>query len=189
MSANLMRAPDRLNSRGAEMLQTMIRRSMIATVCALLFAPAACTASDNSTNASDKTAISAGRTDPPTRPRDCNGVPPPQRDPGYVVAGFDWNPRPHPLGRSAVIYVCFAPWRGALVVFQSDHARVIVEPYRYLVPDSSNGVIPFHVTVNAAGTAKLQAKILDAGGRVAIYLTYGAGVTANETTWHFTMSP
>lgn len=67
--------------------------------------------------------------------------------------------------------------------------RVTVEPHRYPVPDSSNGVIPFHVTVNAAGTAKLQAEMLDALGRVALYLTYGAGVAANETTWHFTMSP
>lgn len=70
----------------------MIRRRVIATACALLVAPAACTTSDNPTDASDKTKISAGRTDPPTRPRDCNGGPPPQRDPDYVAQASTGTP-------------------------------------------------------------------------------------------------
>ncbi len=73
----------------------------------------------------------APRTVAPTDPSDCNALTP--IGDGGVLAGFDWSSGDHPIGEAAVVYACFQPQGGTLVI-TSDSAQVTVTSSRVAIP-------------------------------------------------------
>ena len=99
-----------------------------------------------------------------------------------MVIGTDWSGEGHAYGDAAVVYACVAANGGGRVAVVADGTGIRVRPRSVAIRRSSDGVIPFHVTVvkGAAGGLRVQQ-----GGGGLRGDTAGADVGVEGDGWHF----
>jgi len=118
----------------------------------------------------------------PTRAAECIDLPLVGADPGMVI-GTDWTGEHHAYGATGVVYACVTPSRGGQVAMVADGTGIRVRPHSLAFGRSSDGVIPFQVTVvkRASGGIRVQ----QSGGGGIWGDTPGPDVAADGDGWHF----
>ena len=99
-----------------------------------------------------------------------------------MVIGTDWSGERHPYGTAVVVYACVTPTGGGYVTMVATGTGIRVRPRSVPISRSSDGVIPFHVTVSdgASGGIRVQQRGGGIGGDAA-----GPVVAADGKDWHF----